>query len=364
MVKFKDFKIKEFFDIHPTKSYGLTNDKLFSTFGKTPVVVNSSMNNGIGGYVDLPATEKGNIITFSDTTTDNAIFYQPDDFIGYSHVQGVYPLENNLWSSKSLLYFLACFKKAAKGRFNYATKFNRNIALEMTVYLPITDSGALDFNFMEKRISELEEERISELTAYLKVSGLEDCHLTNEEQKTIEKYRSNKIVYKKFKLNDLFSCQTGDVDLQQKDIDNEGEYFINSGLQNNGIKGKTTKKARVFNENTITIDFWGNAFYRDFKYKMATHNHVFSLSGEIIKNKKIGLYLTAQMSYFKKIFSYDNMGTWNKFKEMHIELPIINQDIDFDFIETFINAQQKLAIKSVIDWRDKEINISKKIINN
>lgn len=212
MVKFKDFKIKEFFDIHPTKSYGLTNDKLFSTSGKTPVVVNSSMNNGIGGYVDLPATEKGNIITFSDTTTDNAIFYQPDDFIGYSHVQGVYPLENNLWSPKSLLYFLACFKKSAKGRFDYATKFNRNIALEMTVYLPVTDSDALDFNFMEEYISELEEEcireleeeRISELTAYLKVSGLEDYHLTISEKNILEQFKAKNINFSKYKIDDLF----------------------------------------------------------------------------------------------------------------------------------------------------------------
>lgn len=39
-----------------------------------PVVVNSILSNGIGGYVDLPPTEKGNMITYSDTTTPDAIF--------------------------------------------------------------------------------------------------------------------------------------------------------------------------------------------------------------------------------------------------------------------------------------------------
>ena len=168
VIKFKDFKIKELFDIHPTKSYGLTNDKLFCSIGETPVVVNSSINNGIGGYVDLPPTEKGNIITFSDTTTDSAIFYQPHDFIGYSHVQGMYPLREKVWTEKSLLYFLTLFKKCAKGRFDYATKFNRAIALEMVVKLPINNKGEIDYKYMEDYISELEEERISELTAYLK----------------------------------------------------------------------------------------------------------------------------------------------------------------------------------------------------
>ena len=152
-IKYKNFKINELFDIHPTKSYGLTNDKLFCTIGNTPVVVNSSINNGIGGYVSLPPTEKGNIITFSDTTTDNAIFYQSNDFIGYSHVQGVYPLNKEKWTQNSLLYFLTLFKKCAKGRFDYATKFNRAIALEMVVSLPIKNNEEIDYDYMEKYIA-------------------------------------------------------------------------------------------------------------------------------------------------------------------------------------------------------------------
>ena len=45
-------------------------------------------------------------------------------------------------------------------------------------------------------------------------------------------------------------------------------------------------------------------------------------------------------------------------------MPITSDgNINYDFIETFINAQQKLAIKSVVDWRDKEIQITKQVIN-
>lgn len=109
--------------------------------------------------------------------------------------------------------------------------------------------------------------------------------------------------YKNFKIGELFIAQTGDVDLQQKDINGKGSYFINSGVEGLGIKGKTDRYAKVFEANTITIDFWGNAYYRDFKYKMATHNHVFSLSGDVIKNRNVGLYLVSAMSYLTKIYS-------------------------------------------------------------
>ena len=53
----KGFRVGDLFDIRPTKSYGLTNIRLFETKGNVPVVVNSSLNNVIGGYVNLQPLE-------------------------------------------------------------------------------------------------------------------------------------------------------------------------------------------------------------------------------------------------------------------------------------------------------------------
>ena len=158
--KYKEFRIKELFDIHPTKSYGLTDDKLLKTKGLIPVVSNSNEDNGIKGYVDLPATEKGNMITFSDTTSCDAIFYQPYDFIGYSHVQGLYPWShlNIEWTKESLLYFLAAFRRVAFGRFDYGSKFTRELANELIVSLPVDNNDNIDIKSMEKYVKDVEKE--------------------------------------------------------------------------------------------------------------------------------------------------------------------------------------------------------------
>lgn len=155
-IKFKYYKINTLFDIHPTKSYKMTNKDLFETQGNTPVVTNSSINNGITGYVKLSPTEKGGIITYSDTTTSDTIFYQPNDFIGYPHIQGLYALNEKKWSEKKLLYFLTLFRKSANNRFNYANKFNRTIAKEMFVAMPINNTDNIDYNFMEIYIKAIE----------------------------------------------------------------------------------------------------------------------------------------------------------------------------------------------------------------
>lgn len=154
--------------------------------------------------------------------------------------------------------------------------------------------------------------------------------------------------YKDFKIGQLFSAQTGDVDLQQKDINGKGTYFINSGIDQFGIKGKTDRKAKIFNENTITIDFWGNTYYREFKYKMATHNHVFSLSGDVIRNKRVGLYLVSAMSFMRKLFSYNNMGTWPRIKDLEIKLPITTSgEIDFDNMEAYVNTIEQTRLHDI-----------------
>ena len=179
----------------------------------------------------------------------------------------------------------------------------------------------------------------------------------------------------------LFDAEKGDVDLQQDDVNGKGCYFINSGLSNDGIKGRTDRPAKIFPANTITIDFWGNAFYRDFEYKMATHNHVFSLSGDVIKSREVGLYLVSQMSKFPALFSYNNMGTWPKISALRIVLPIqtdvngqpvIDQSKkyhpdgflpDWEYMEAYIRAIEKEVIRDVVDFKDAFIANMKLMIN-
>ncbi|WP_120854816.1 restriction endonuclease subunit S [Helicobacter pylori] len=166
-LRWQSFKLGDLFEIHPTKAYNLTNSHLFDSNAKNPVVTNSSLNNGISGYSSLEPTEKGNQITYSDTTTSEGIFYQKRPFIGYSHVQGLYPLKyHELWNEKTLLYIVVAFKKVACGRFNYGNKFNRKIASGMLIILPTNQHGKIDFHFMQTLINALMKQTIQGVAQY------------------------------------------------------------------------------------------------------------------------------------------------------------------------------------------------------
>lgn len=179
-----EFEIKELFDIHPTQHYNdekgkaLPNSKLFNEEGKNPVVVNSSYNNGIGGYSNKDCNEKGGIITFSDTTTSDAIFYQEKDFIGYSHVQGMYPIKyNDKWSKYSMKFFEVVFRTRAKTLgYDYVNKFTRDLAKKIVVKLPVVNNEP-NWKYMEdymKQIEELTNKKLSHLMSIIDIKDADN----------------------------------------------------------------------------------------------------------------------------------------------------------------------------------------------
>ena len=107
-------------------------------------------------------------------------------------------------------------------------------------------------------------------------------------------------------------------------------------MTNNGILGKSDVEAKIFKNGTITVDMFGNAFYRQFNYKMVTHARVFSLTPKVPITEKQGLFLVNSMVYLNSKFGYENMCSWEKIKSETIQLPCKNGKINFDFMESFI----------------------------
>ena len=355
-----------------------------------PLLTAGIENQGLARFAkpsDCPTIIRNCISVSANGANSGATFYQPSDFAVLQDAYAVQVIDHEIANEQEGLYLTAALNKAIKDNHDWVNKAGWNNIKEDIVELPVIESpdpdheytvDDIDWQYMQDRIAELEQDRIAELDAYLKATGLEDYTLTEEDKEVLSlsseavsdegdaletDRRDGKVRFGKFTLGALFTSATGDVDLQQKDINGKGQFFINSGVDNRGIKGRTDKPARIFPANTITIDFWGNVYYRDFEYKMATHNHVFSLSGDVIKNRFVGLYITGILSNLSRLFSYSNMATWNKLKSLEISLPVTpDGDIDFDYMERYIRAIEKMTIADVVKYRDRELYAAKQAV--
>lgn len=169
-----------------------------------------------------------------------------------------------------------------------------------------------------------------------------------------------------FFIGDLFKSNTGDFDIQKKHISNKGEFVVSSGTTNNGIIGKTQVEAKVFKGNTITVDMFGNSFFRGFEYKMVTHGRVFSLELKEKKGKYQNIYLSTILNnILPYLYNYNNMCSWNKIKQDKIQLPVaLNSDTnemepDWNYMEKYILTLEKQLNINEIDLIKNHISESK-----
>ena len=223
--EWKEVKIGDLFDIHPTKAYKMNNSSLLAEDGINPVVVNSCYNNGIGGYTNYDCTEAGNMITFSDTTSADSIFYQKDNFVGYPHVQGMYPIGEykDKWSEYTYLFFVTLFReKAINLNYDYVNKFTRESAKEIMIKLPVDNKDNPDWNYMERYMKNIEEQSRES------IRELNNC---SEETNKIDIAE-----WGEFHLYDIFDIDSGSkMDKIAMKFDNPTINFVGRSGVNNGV---------------------------------------------------------------------------------------------------------------------------------
>lgn len=262
--EWKEFRVGDLFDIHPTKAYKCTNAELLDG-GDTNVVVNSAYDNGIGGTSTFSPTENGNMITFSDTVDANTIFYQKSPFVGYPHVQGLYPVGKyqNAWTQGSLQYFVTVFRdRALAVGFDYGNKFRRDIAANLFVKLPTTPDGAPDWIYMESYMANLESKVAESLTLL-------------QAAKDAEKKKVDTREWREFRVGELFDAALSKDDIQPKVIVEGNTPLVSSGKENNGIIALIdNKNARLWEANTLTVDMFGKVFYQEQPYYAVSHGRV------------------------------------------------------------------------------------------
>ena len=149
-----------------------------------PARTATTQNQGLSCFVPRDkATVLKNKISVS-ANGDFCAFWHDTEF---TILQDSYALEGKDFelNEKRALYIIAAMYKSLQKIYNWDNKSGWNKIKEKQIYLPIKDSGKIDFDYMESYIAELEGQRIAELEGYLVASGLNDYVLTEQDKEVI-----------------------------------------------------------------------------------------------------------------------------------------------------------------------------------
>lgn len=264
-------------------------------------------------------------------------------------------------NSSQLHFFTTTIQKSIKLKFSYELKASWERVKEEFIQLPEKNDGNIDFDFMEAFIRELEEERIRELAAYLKVSGFDNYKLSKCESFALAHF--NELKWKEFNLENLYGKSTRGKRLKSADRIKGDLPFVTAGEADTGISAYIGNEVEIFSKNTTTIDMFGSAKYRNYDY--GADDHVAVVHTEKLP-KHAAVFVTAAVhkaSHTGK-FDYSNNFYASDADELNIMLPVNSDDSpDYAFMETFISAVQKLVIKDVVLYADKKIAATKQAVH-
>lgn len=341
----KEFRVGDLFDIHPTKAYKLNNAQLLNG-GENPVVVNSAYNNGIGGYSTQDTTEKGNMVTFSDTVDANTIFYQPNDFIGYPHVQGLYPVQyEDKWNECTYSFFVSVFRGSAISKgFDYGNKFRRDIAVELMIKLPATSDGQPDWDYMESYMNTVMERAEKKLEMLKKADDT--------------KHKIDVSKWEEFKVEDLFDkltlkCRKTDfnkaLDCSEVQTEEFSLPLTNAKHFNNGIQ--FYGRPNDWDSAEMTIDIvsngaiaTGDVYAQPQRTGVLWDSYLIKCKHDI-KSELVLQYMACVIQRcIKQHFGWDDKCTWNKVREKTIKLPVTEcYEPDWAYMESYMKDIMQTA---------------------
>lgn len=359
--EWKEFKIGELFSVSSNPQLNKESFH-FSTNGQYPYFTRTVFNNGILGYVDYLDDEhkiSGNSIAVG--MLGMQFFYMPSDFYAGQFTKTVFPKFKE-FNEKLAIYFIAFFNKLQKILQGVLVRDFEKIFCESKMLLPATRDGTPDFSYMERYIVELEQARVSELAAYLRAAGLENYDLTAAEQNALDDFKNGKIRFKEFKItgeNGIFSVKNTHSILKNQIIPNSGNYpYVTAGETNNSILTYISYD-ESFLEKGNSIMIAGKSMVITYQEKnyFSNDSHNLSLSLKIESNKTYKHFLFLVSALYKSLhnkYSWGDSISKEKIKKDHLWFPVIDdKNIDYNFMESFITAQQKLAIRDVVLWKDK-----------
>ena len=320
------------------------------------------------GFSELPQLNPGNSISCSDTTLGaETMYYQEKGYIGYQHIQALIPRFKRFNSLIAGFIISASHIAASYRQYDYGHKFNRGKMGETKISLPVTGADEIDFDFMESfmreleeaHICELEEERIRELSAYLTASGLDNCELSEEEERIIAVF--DKMRWKRFNLKLLFGPSTRGKRLKGDDRIPGALPFVTAGEAETGVSAFIGNKVEIFGKNTTTIDMFGSAKYRNYVY--GADDHVAVVHTEHLPEHAAIFVTTAcHKAAHTGVFDYSHNFYAKDADALDIMLPVTPEGLpDYAAMETLVRAVQKLVVQDVSEYATRRIEATREV---
>lgn len=371
-VKWGEYRLGDLFEIENTLSFN--TDKLVPGVDYD-YVTRTSLNQGIlraTGFVNRENINPAG--TWSLGLLQMDFFYRRKPWYAGQFVRKIIPKIEI--KDSAVLFFSTLLNKQKPKLLSVLVRDVDKVFRSTKIQLP-TKNGEIDFDFMESFVAELEAQRVAELSAYLKVSGYDNYELSAEELDALRDFSNfADDNWGTYKVGNLFErVETKKLPYKAKELPKQPteDYVLpclTSSFQNQGLNYYVPKAGATVISNVISIPSNSDvyrAYYQSKEFTVLSDSYAIRWKSDKIKispNHYLFMVMCINKVTDLPIYSYKNkLGGWNVVKGKCIRLPEKDGKIDFAFMEIFISAIKKLAIKDVVLYSDAKINATKEVVS-
>ena len=361
-VKWGEYKLGDLFDIGSTSSF---NTDVLVAGDEYDYVTRTSLNQGVLQTTGFVNSENINPAgTWSLGLLQMDFFYRAKPWYAGQFMRKITPKIK--LSNGAVLFLTTVLNRQKPILLSVLVRDVDRTFKNIEVTIPVDKNGSIDFSFMESFIAELEAERVAELSAYLKVSGLDNYELSEQELKALSDLKN--VTWGKYKMGDLFEkVKTKKLPYKAKELPTEatGNYILpclTSSFKNQGLNYFAPVQGATVLKSVITIpqnsDVY-RAYYQSSDFTVLSDAYAIDWKFDkrtLSREQYLFMIMCINKVTDLPIYSYKNkLGGWNIVKDKYILLPQVNGKIDFNYMDVFISAIQKLAIKDVVLYADRRI---------
>ena len=335
-------------EIDPLKLEELKDE----TEEKYPFYGQATKNNGIISYNQLTRKVLNNVngkpTILIHSNNQNIVYLETPFYLKDGH-GATSVLQCKKLNELNQSFIIASIENVIKSKYSYNKKATKIELKNTIINLPIINDE-IDYEFMEIFISELKAKYIVKLESYLSITGLKDYNLTDEEKQALTDFEN--LNWGTFNLEELFGKSTRGKRLKSADRTSGTLPFVTAGETDEGVSAFIGNDVTVFSKNTTTIDMFGSAKYRNYKY--GGDDHIAVVHTENL-SKQAAIFVTTAIhkSSYNGQFNYGRNFYAKDADMLNISLPIKQQEPDYRIMEIIISAIQKLVIKDVVLYIDK-----------
>lgn len=364
-VEWGEYKLGDLFEILSSSKRYDANKVIIGCKGH-PYVVRTSQNNGVRGFIeeDEKFLNESNTISFGQDTA--TMYYQPQPYFTGDKIKVLRPRFSQ-FNNRNAQFFISCLQKTFLAFAWGSSSFNIKVLEKQILVLP-SRSGVPDYEFMDRFIAELKARRIAELKAYLTITGLEDYTLTPEEEQAIKDFEAGNVKWGEFDVIKIFDVRNAGNILANEIVEGSGSTpYLCASRENNAVSSYISYREDLLTEGNC-IFIGGKTFVVTYQecdfFSNDSHNLTLRLYDSEHRTKLKQLYLaTCVNKSLGHKYSWGNSVSNRKIQKDKIMLPCINRQVDFSKMETFISAVQKLVIKDVVLYADREIEATRQVVD-